>query len=278
MPFTADLRNILFGRPFGEVFPPKPNPLPLAIDGRTAALYVLREYVANLTFFRQGAAGAPPIPFRIPEDHFFIEWPDSTQDMTMPCIAVVQSRGDYDVIGLVSYVEEDTRDLYLPGTVLQWQSEYVETINLEIWVSKQAERRAVIAAMETAFSPTEQMSGLRFQMPDYFDELVCFTLNRCERMDEPDASRNRRRAQLELEMRFNVVALVNYAEANPRLKVNTDVDEDTQVVVDLSNDPNAQVVGDQAALVAQEQATNGTPNPIFTNRLSSWKGGGIRRG
>jgi hypothetical protein len=61
-------------------------------------------------------------------------------------------------------------------------------------------------------------------------------------MDTPDSAKYRRRAQLEIEMRFNIVSLVNYREFNPVVKVDTDVDVDTGVLVDLSNDPNAQVL------------------------------------
>src|SRR5208282_3391326 len=199
----------------------------LSIDGRTAALHVLREYITNLTFYRFAGPNAPPIAFGIKRENFAIEQPDYVEDEVFPSIAIIADRADYDIIGLVSYVEEDTRDVYGQGTVLQWQSEYTETINLEIYSSKKAERRAILAGLETAFSPTEQYSGLRFKMPEYYDELVCFTLNRREIMDDADSSRNRRKAQLEMEMRFNIVALVNYVDAYPQIKVNVDVDMDT---------------------------------------------------
>jgi hypothetical protein len=239
--FPPKLRNQLFGTPFGEVFPPKANPNFLAIDGRTAALHVLRDYVCALTFFRSGGQGKPAIPFSIDPGNFYIEWPDSSEDMTFPSIAIVHSRADYDVIGLTSYIEEDTRDVFAPGTVLQWQSEYTETINLELWVAKQSERRGLLGALETAFTPTEQMSGLRFAMPEYYGELVCFTLNRREVMDEPDSARNRRRAQLEMEMRFNIVALVNYVPLTPTIQTKVDYDQDTGLPIDITTNPNAQL-------------------------------------
>jgi hypothetical protein len=238
---TGKIRDLLFGRPFGELFPPKANPPPLAVDGRTVALETLAAYIATLDFFRPGDTGGPPTKFRIPESNFHIEWPDYVEEMVFPSIAVVHSRASYDVIGLVSYVEESTRDVYAPGTVLQWQAEYVETINLEVWTSKKAERRSLLAGLETAFSPTEQMSGLRFRMPNYFNELVCFTLLRREVMDEPDSPKNRRRAQLEMQMRFNIVSLVNYTTMKPQVQVTVDFDQ-LGIAVDLSVDKNAQQV------------------------------------
>lgn len=249
MGFSATLRKLLFGNPFGEVFPPKPNPPPLSIDGRTAALRVLRQYVTELTFYRAGDKGSPPVPFKILPANFHIEWPDGAQDMVTPSIVVRESpNATYNAIGLASYVEEETADAYQKGTVLQWQSEYNENINLEIWASSKAERRAILAGLETAFVPTEQMYGIRFQMPEYFDELVCFSLNKRRIIDDAGSGRNRRLAQLEVEMRFTVVALVNYVPLQPTIVVNTDVDMDTQVPVDLDpEDPNTEVLDQEGA-------------------------------
>lgn len=235
-----NLASILFGTPFGRLYPPRPAPPPLAVDGRTVALRILQQYVCALVFFLPMGEGRPPRPFRITPDRFFIEWPDYEQDQLFPSITVLSNTASYDVIGLTAYVEESTRDKYGQGTVLQWQAEYNEHIKLEVRASKRAERRSIVAALETAFSPTEQMSGVRFKMPDYFNELVCFTLWNRALFDEPDAARNRRRAQIELEMRFNIVALVRYAPFSPLVRSNVDVDEDTGVAVDLTNDPTAQ--------------------------------------
>lgn len=232
MPTTPELRALLFGTPFGEVWPPKPNPPPLSIDGRTAALRILRKYVTNLTFYRTMAKGQLPQPFSIPEKRFHIEWPDQEQVTVEPTIAIIPApEANYDVIGLVSYVEEDTRDVYAQGTMLQWMSEYRESIQLEVWTRYKSERRAILSGIETAMSPTEQMSGLRFRMPEYFNELVCFTLMKRRLIDDGESAKYRRKAQLEIEMRFNIVALVNYSPFNSVVKADLDVDEDTELPV-----------------------------------------------
>lgn len=233
--FSEKIRKLLYGTPWGEVFPPKSNPSTLAVDGRTCCLRVLREYVTDLTFFREDAKGRPPIPFQIRPENFLIEWPDNPAQMAHPSVVVLPSRAVFDAFGLAGYVEEYSRDVYAPGTVLQWQSEYVEVINLEVHAASKAERRGILAGLDVAFSPTEQMSGVRFQVPAYYNELVCFSLNRREIMDDLDGARRRRRAQVELEMRFNVVALVNYAALVPTAKVVTDVDEDTGAVVEVDD-------------------------------------------
>ncbi len=246
--FPARARNLLGPglSPWGEVFPPRSNPRSLTIDGRTAALRVLREYITDLTFYRAGdKSGGPPVAFQVKPENFHIEWPDNVVDMVTPSIVVVQgANADYAVVGLDSYVEEDTVDAYAPGTVLQWQSEYTETFNLEIWASSKAERRAIIAGLEVALVPTEQMYGVRFRMPEYFDELVCFTLQRRRLMDTDSSARNRRIAQLEIEMRHNVVALVNYAPMMVQSVVQVDVDyQGVEVEID-PGDPNAGLVPD----------------------------------
>lgn len=227
------------------MFPPKENPNSLTIDGRTAALRVLREYITDLTFYRANGRGLPPIPFKVDPKNFHIEWPENVQDMVTPSIVVIQGpNADYAFVGLNSYVEEDTVDVYAKNTVLQWQSEYTETINLEIWASSKAERRAIIAGLEIALVPTEQMYGIRFRMLDYFSELVCFTLMRRRIIDDADGARNRRKAQLEIEMRHNVVSLVNYVPLRPVFVVEVDNDDQGTEVTFDPNDPNVGEIPD----------------------------------
>lgn len=228
--------------PWGDVFPPRFNPAPLSQDGRTIALEILKKYVCDLTFYREGAPGAPPIPFRILPANFHIEWPDGETELKHPAAVVMPARGDYMTIGLAGYLEEDSRDKYARDTVLQWQAEYNEVFNLEIRCDTRAERHALIAGLEIAFTPTEQMYGLRFVMRDYFNELVCFSLNRRENIDDADSSRNRRRVQLEFEMRFTIVALVNSIPIYPMVRVDVNVDSDSFVPIDLESDPNSVIV------------------------------------
>jgi hypothetical protein len=279
MPFNPDnttafpkkTRGLLQGSVWGEVYPPLANPQTLTLDGRTAALHILREYVCDLTFYRYMGKGSPPKPFGIKPENFYIEWPDSTVDKVSPSITIVHSRADYDVIGLVSYIEEQTLNVYSPGTVVQWQDEYVETINLEIETSKVSERRSLLGGLETAFSPVEQMAGVRFKMPEYFNQLVCFTLMRREVMDDADSAKNRRKAQLEILMRFNIVKLVNVKGLGVNATVNTDYDQFGNPV-NLTY--NAQLGPDQQSI--QNYNNSGanpanpfpsTPNPVFAPPL-----------
>lgn len=236
--FTAHLESLLPANqsPFGKIFPPRDNPPPLAIDGRTAALRVLREYITNQIFYREMGVGRPPKAFQIGVSQFEIEQNDTVKDYVSPSIAIIPGDVTYDAIGLGTYIEEETRDLYSPGTVLQWQSEYTELIKMEITCAYKSERRGMLTALETCLVPTEQMYGVRFKMPEYYEELVCFSLMR-RGLDEGTSHLNRRKAWLEIEMRFNVVALVNYVPLFPTMAVNTDVVQPYDVEVDLQ-DPN----------------------------------------
>lgn len=235
------VRSLLIGKPFGEVFPPRAAPKSLPVDGRTAALRVLRDYVTDLTFYRENREGESktPLGFQILHRNFHIEDPDENTKLVTPSIRIKPGAATYQSIGLGSYVMESTRNVFAPGTVLQWQSEYNERIMLEIIASKKAERRAILSGLETALTPTEQMAGIRFVMPDYYDVSVCYTLNgRPSGVDDSEATHNRRKVQLEIEMRFTIVALVNTVDFTPTVKVNVDVDQDTNLPID-STDPTA---------------------------------------
>jgi hypothetical protein len=228
------LQKVLFGTPWGTTYPARENPPPPAYDGRTVALRLLRRFITELTFYRANAEGQPPIPFQIAEKDIHIEWPDNEDDLVFPSIALLSTGpANYDMIGLTGYVEENTRDVYAPGTVVQWMNEYRENIVLEIWATKKSERRAILAGLEAALSPTEQMYGLRFTMPDYFNELVCFAANDREIIDDGEAVKNRRRARITLQMRFHQVALVNYNQLVTTTKVETDVDMDTELPIEV---------------------------------------------
>lgn len=241
MPLPADLNpeleKLIFGTPWGRVNPKRANPQPLPHDGRTVALRILRKYISELTFFRPAGRDPQtkelltPIGFKIPERDINIGWPDYEKALNFPSITFLHALAEYKAIGLAGYIEEDTRDRYGIGTVLQWQSEYTEEFILELWANKKAELRSILGGIETALSPSEQMYGIRFTMPDYFNEFVCFTIANRQEMDEEDGARNRRRARLTIEMRFNVVALVNYVRIQPMLDTRTDVDPITNIEI-----------------------------------------------
>lgn len=243
--FSAKVLGLLAGTPFGTNFYGRANPPPPAADGRTAALKILRLYISELTFYRPGKKDGMAIPFQIGEEAMYIDWPENEEHLfVFPRIAMISaSPAQYAMIGLNSYVEEETRDRFAPGTVVQWQSEYTETIGLEIYASSKPELRAIISGLEVAMTPTEQWYGLRFKVPEYYDQLVCFALANRENPAEDMAADGRRRAKLMLEMRMNMVALVNCVELQkPQIEANVDSgcdgeDVEVEVTVPWNNIP-----------------------------------------
>lgn len=234
------ITDFLFGTPWGDVFPATPNPNPKSLDGRTVALKILKQYISELEFFRVGTSfEAPPIPFTVKLEDIYIEWPDNEDSMKFPSVVFLSDgRIEYDAIGLTGYIEEDSRDKYGLGTVVQWQSEPTETLVIEVQCTMRSERRALKAGLETALVPTEQMYGIRFRLADYYDQLVCFTLNEAEIIDGEDSAKGRRKLRLYLEMRYTQVALVRYTALTPdgaSVKVDTDVDQDTNQAITPSD-------------------------------------------
>lgn len=243
MKLSKETTDILVGDPFGQVFPPREPPPPLPVDARTIALRVLARYLSEITFFRPGGKDErtgvekPPAAYQVPYQDIHIEQPDYPEKLSFPSFVMIAvTKADYDAIGLTSYVLEDSRDVFGMGTVLQQQSEYQETFALEIWANKKAERRSLLAGLETVLTPTEQLAGIRFRLRDYYNQTVCFAIVSREIFDEPDATRGRRRARLMIEMRVNLVALVNYVGFQPELLTQLDADAQTGEAIELDDE------------------------------------------
>lgn len=222
----------VWGYPWGEVDPKRPIlPLP-SVDPRTLAVRWLARYLSELTFYRPGNVGEPPIALQVPYDRIFVEPPDDDVQMQYPSMVVLGDEGEqYEAIGLgTSYLIEGTHDRYLPGTALQRQYQHHEFFTLEVHTTKKPERRALMAGIGVALNPTEAMYGLRLLMPDYYDQTVCFTLDSATRVED-DYVRGRRVARIRLEMTFDVVALVWVSTMQPVVMVQTlaPAEDDTDV-------------------------------------------------
>jgi hypothetical protein len=237
MGFSARILSLLQGPPFGSVFPVRDEPPRALIDGRTAGLRILADYISELTFFRPGAVGSAPIAFKIKRDDIQVDaFPDAARDLVFPSIVFTPGRGVYSPIGLNAFVDESSVDVYGKGSVLMWMSEYTETVTLEIWAAYKPERRSILVGLEQALSPTEFMYGLRFFMPDYYGQLVCFTLSNRQNIDDASGAKTRRRAHMELEMRYTVVALMNYNDLRTQIVVETaDPSPSAAAVIDVES-------------------------------------------
>lgn len=218
---------MLEGTPWGTA-PARPLP---DRDARYYALDALRTYVSLLVFSRTGPKGGSPITFQVPRERFHIEQPDDVVDQKFPSMAIVAGRGrhEYTYLGGAD-VHDELRDVYMPGTTVLQQAEYVEAMTLEVWGSKIPERRSLMAGLKIALAPLEEGQGLRLKLPKYYDRVAEFVLLESQYVDEPDAIRNRRRGQLYLSLRVPEVALVDAITLRPML---------TLTVLD-ANDPYCQ--------------------------------------
>ena len=112
---------------------------------------------------------------------------------------------------MTNNVDEGTENTFAPNTVVIWQGEYIENFVLEIWAKTKQERRSMLAGIEKYMSPLQQMAGIRFRMPDYYDQLCCFSLQSREIVDDEAAQFARRKARLVIELRYNL-SLIHISE------------------------------------------------------------------
>jgi len=143
-----------------------------------------------------GGPPGPPAAFRIPRSHLLDEWPDALKSLTFPSIVVLP--GDPVIIprGLANSVDESTHDTFGRGTAVLPLHEHQERIVLEIWATTRFQRAAIVAGLQRAFDPAEEMSGIRITLPDYLGQVARFTLEGDARLDDDDSPKRRRRARL----------------------------------------------------------------------------------
>ncbi len=209
--------------------------------GRAMALRALRSYLAEVTFYRAGGEGKAPVAFRVNKKDILLEWPDAEVDLALPSLVVVPGRGEHSNPSLTPWIREDTKDLYGAGTVVRaLGTEYRETFTLEVWGAGRAERRAFQAAFDTGpvFNPHDDRAGLCLKVPGYYGETATFSAVSSTIIDTEDSVRNRRKANIEIELRFSEVHLVRYVRLRPRVTVETRdpgvaFDDDEEVEVEI---------------------------------------------
>lgn len=204
-----------------DVYPPPdkvcPPPVP---DGRTQALDLLKRYLGNLKFYKEGVNDTAK-PLCVPDANIKEQAPDYEDDLEMPAIGMIAGEGEYLARSLTPTLDESTVDKYCPGTVVHIHDEYSETVTLEIWTSTKQELRAITGGIESAFQPSQEYTGLRFVMRGYYNGTVIFTLISKQIIDDADASLKRRKAQIKVHFRFNVLSLEPYRDFAPRVQVET---------------------------------------------------------
>lgn len=222
MKHSKEVEDALFGDPFAGLASGKPVPY----DGRTAALSILRKYLSEITFYRQGGKDSvgtrePPIAFQVPLRDIHVEWPEDEAEMNLPAIALLaQSPANYQTPGLVTNVIEDSRDKYGDNTVLNVEAAVDEIFLIELWCKTKQERRGLKKGIEEIMSPLQQMSGLRFVMPDYYDRLATFVVQSYEVVDDEMATYARRKGKFLVQLTYLQVVLVEVPPMLPVTEVN----------------------------------------------------------
>ncbi len=207
-----------------ESITPDPAIPGLGIDARTGALSALREYISELTFYKPGD-GKRIVPFQLPIADIHIEQPDGESDMVYPSIVFETGEAGYDMMG---YFDESSKDLFGKGTVLFVHWERKETITIRVNTQYRAERRAILAGIEFACAPTEEICAFRLLCKDYFNQSCGYILKGSRVGDDAQSANNRRSATLTLHVYINVVQLVHYRDMYvvPETRV-SDSDDDS---------------------------------------------------
>lgn len=208
-------QDLLYNNTAGVVYPPQATqPLPDK-DARDYALERLREYMCALVFHRTGVEKQPAIPFQLPKDSVHIAQPDDVKDMPLPGIAIIPGRGVHETYGLgPPIVIDGSEGVAGPGTALRRLGDHIENFIIEVWGSKKAERRALLAGLKSALRASDSSSAIYLSLPDYYNMTAGFMLNESQPIDGDEVSRNRRRGHLMVELRVCEVALTNVRELN----------------------------------------------------------------
>lgn len=211
---------VLKNTPIGTIAPTGPVHIPPTVDARTAGLMVLRDYISELTFYKTGNSPTSAIPFKIDAKDIHIEQPDFEQDLTLPSI-VFESAGEAQIDDMGFY-DETSIDLFEKNTVLWVHAEHIEFVNIHIYTAFRAERRAILAGLKLALSPVEEIYGMTLIAPNYYNQTISVCPISSTLVDGAQAANNRREAMLKIDLRVNIVQLVNYRIVVALARVNHD--------------------------------------------------------
>jgi hypothetical protein len=195
--------------------PPQPFQ---SVDARTQALRSLKNYLAALQFWKEGANNTP-VPFAIAAQDIHIEYPDAEDHIALPSITFGAGTTEYAFRGNTGFLLEETGDVYGKATALHVWAEHVETIPVRLWANDIVQLRGMLAGFQTAMNPFEEVSGIRLKLSRYFDRVALFSLEGGGRSPSEEAVRGRRTADLQVLLRLDLVHLVPAVELVPEVLV-----------------------------------------------------------
>lgn len=210
--------------PIGLVFPPRSDAPNLPDKGaRYCALDRFCDFLSYLPFMRTMAG--PPQPFLVPRDQIHVYRPKSPQSapdgIRLPAIAFNTSEADETTTGWLGpdILIDGSEDVYGPNTALFYLGDHVEELQLEVIASEDAQRRAIVEGIKQAIRSSDDSGAFRLSVPAYFDQDAEFLLLRSKYVEDEHAVRNRRVAQLTIQLYIPEVMLANAITLQPIIQV-----------------------------------------------------------
>lgn len=190
----------------------------LAKDGRTVALETLRDYLCTFEFNAPGKE-----PFKLNEDHFYIDGIESEDSFVMPCISVIPGIENRTIIG--PYMIESTKDVFKKDYALVKVAETSEDIGFEIFAPTRQIRNGIVSALNQIFSPSQNSYGLKLVLPNYYYQPCRFSLLDINRLNDTGIS-NRWRALVRFTMDLSIVHLYHATQLQVLIGLSDDQLED----------------------------------------------------
>ena len=185
------------------------------MDALSAVVHGLAEYVKGLSLV--DVCGRP---FSI--DNVIEIWATPEQIASFPSVAVYPTdKGVFDASRMSpGYSESNSLG---NGIYLLEMGEFTIDLNVELWASDAAMRRALTQALCTAFCPVDWMYGFRLTLPHYFSAIAEYEPKRLGFMDsETDAMKKHRLASFTLAARVPYLRAVTTQPGTTQIKVQID--------------------------------------------------------
>lgn len=176
MPANVKASSLIVGNPFGEEQrEDEARLLAEDRDGRTIALTWFKKYLCEQVISVSGDQGQKPMRITLDPANFFLEPPPSLPDGLKPiAVGIEPGEPEYKDVGMGETMLAETHNVYRPNTVVKRVADYHETFKMIFVCANAPQRRAVKKMIEHTCIPTEAIMGIRFKMPDYYDQTATF--------------------------------------------------------------------------------------------------------
>lgn len=204
-----------WGKPIFQARQQKPARL-ATISPERAIAETLAEYLRCSLFAVRGDDGVRT--FKLAGIDY--RWPDAGKELEYPRASIVERTDMFHEASLTPRPLEDSLGVFdeligypcdpqWPKTVLWRTAELTGELQVDFWLSSDAERDAVRAQLGYLFNPAEERGGVALVgHPHYYSRAVRVTLLSSRAPDEPDAVyANERRLQVNVSVEIDVVDL-----------------------------------------------------------------------